>query len=152
MLIIASKLDLPKGNNSGKQRRKLMTKMSKTVSKLVKKSEPKYFGFKVVRNVKGKLKSCSVGSLIVQYVTDKFVGPRTFGGPLTIFTNIYEAVGFIKKLDHMESMRVYRCEYIPTDVQYCGRFLVSGVEVKMGSDVPPGTIFARKVKLLKKVF
>lgn len=129
---------------------KKASKMVKAVAKKMKKVEPKFYGYKVVRKVGGKLVSCSVGKMIVQYVSDKFVSPRTFSGPLTLFTNPYQAIGFIQKLDHKEQMRVYRCEYVPTEVNYAFRGLVDGMEVR--KDFPDGTILARKIKILKKVF
>lgn len=130
-----------------------MLKKNKMVKKTVtakKPVTPKYYGYKVVRKVGTKLQSCSVGKMIVQYISDKFVGPRMFGGPLTLFSNKYEAIGFINKLDHKEDMRVYRAEYIPSALTYCFRGLVDGMDVR--TDITSGTVLAQKIKILKKIF
>jgi hypothetical protein len=124
----------------------------KKVVKAVKNAEPKFFGWKVVEKTKEGLMSCSVGFLKVRYVTDKWAKPRMWGGPVTLFSNPYEAVGFIKKLPRPENCRVYRAEYKPTKVQSVWRYQDYNLEQKHMSELPDGTILAKEVKLLKKVF
>lgn len=129
-----------------------MNKKNARVS--VKKVEPKFFGFKVVRKKEGKLMSCSVKGLRVQYITDKFVGPRTWGGPLTLFKSLGRALVFKEEaMKHInpDELRVYRCEYIPTIVDIGYRYMEGKMDMRPLSEMPEGTVLARKVKILKKV-
>ena len=109
-------------------------------------------GYKVLRKIGQKLMSSSSKFLKVQYISGKFVKPRTYGGPLAVFTSKYQAIGSIEKLDHKGQMRVYRCEYIPTTANLLFRFAEGGLQTKELDTCPMGTVLARKVKLLKKIF
>lgn len=134
-----------------------MSMKKKTQTKVAKKTkpvEPKFFGFKVVVKEGNKLMSCTSAGLKVQYITDKFVTPRYWGGPLAVFESKFLAVGFCEKLlptRKEDSIRVYRCEYIPTIVQHVWRYRDGGMKMKHVSELPEKTTLARKVKLLKRV-
>lgn len=109
-------------------------------------------GYKVVRKVGNELLSASVKGLRIRFVSDKFVGPRTWGGPITLFDSPYSAVGFIEKLNDKENMRVYRANYIPTIVDKVWRFMDGSLDVKNLSELPEHTVLARKVKITKRIF
>lgn len=124
--------------------------------KIVRVSVPKNpIGYKVVLKDGQKLVSCSKSGLRVQYIGGKFAVPRTYGGPLTLFTNKYSAIGFIEKLAKFkdpELCRVYRAEFVPTECVHVWRYRNGGLKAKSISELPVNTVLARKVKLLDKVF
>jgi hypothetical protein len=133
-----------------------MKKVTKAVKvmKKTKKPETKFFGFKVVVKEGMKLMSCTKAGLSVQYITDKFVSPRSWGGPLTVFESKFLAVGFCEKLLSTvkeQNIRVYRCEYVPTIVQHVWRYRDFGLKYKHVSELPEKSVLAKRVKLLKRV-
>jgi len=125
-----------------------------TKKKVIKNTEPKFTGYKVLVKEGNKLMSCTSAGLRVQYISDKFVSPRRWGGPLTVFDSKFLAVGFCEKIlpNHKESdIKVYRCEYIPTMVQHVWRYRDGGLKSKAVSELPEKTTLAKRVKLLKRV-
>ncbi len=134
-----------------------MKKVKKAVvriAKKMKKPEVKFFGFKVVVREGVKLMSCTKAGLSVQYITDKFVSPRMWGGPLTVFESKFLAIGFCEKLLSTvkeENIRVYRCEYVPTMCQHVWRYRDGGLKFKSINELPEKSILAKRVKLLKRV-
>ena len=136
--------------------KKVMKSIKKSVVELRNKAkpEPKFFGFKVVVREGVKLMSCTKAGLSVQYITDKFVKPRMWGGPLTVFDSKFLAIGFCEKLlstVNEANIRVYRCEYIPTKVQHVWRYRDGGIKSKSLSELPERSTLAKAVKLLKRV-
>ena len=129
-----------------------MKKINKKSVIKSKKEVAKSIGYKVVRKIGNKLMSCSVKGLKVQYIRDQFSIPRMWGGPVTLFNNVYDAIGFIKKLEDKDNMKVYRSEYEPTIVDKVWRFMDGSLDVKNASELPVGTVLAKKIKILKKVF
>lgn len=125
----------------------------KKKAKVVKPANP--IGYKVVLRDGKDLVSCSKAGLRVKYLVRKFVRPRTFGGPLTLFSDKFTAIGFIHELaQHKDAKlcKVYRAEYIPTTVNYVWRWRDGGMKGKFLNELPKGTVLARRIKILNRVF
>jgi hypothetical protein len=117
------------------------------------KNENKWLvGYKTVRMIGKELKSCSSKYLKVRYISGKVAKPRTFGGPLSVFSNKYDAIGFIGRLENPEKCRVYRCMYLPTSATEMFRYAEGMIQTRKLEDCPRGTILARRVKITKKIF
>ena len=112
-------------------------------------------GYKVVREnaEKGKLVSASVGLKLVTYGIGENAKPRTFCGPLTVFTDKSCVNGFIASLNKAHKYRVFECTYVPTDVKMVHRLTVTeGLKSRDLCELPTGTALAKSVYLTKEIF
>lgn len=131
----------------------MRNRKAKSVRKVARVAKDKTLvGFKVVRKVGKRLMSSSSKFLKVEYKRGEFVKPRTYGGPLSLFANVYEAIGSIKKLPEPQKVAVYSCEYVPTNCNVLFRFAEGRIQVRELDKCPEGTILALKIKLLRRVF
>ena len=127
---------------------------NKKNKKVVKPAEPKFFGFKVVVKEDGKLVSATSAGLKVHYITDKFVYPRRWGGPLTVFNTLGRAMMFKEEKmsdTNPDNIKVYKCEYIPTIVEHVWRYRGGEMKTRRVSELPEMTMVAKAIKLMKKV-
>ena len=119
-----------------------------------KNTETKMSGYKVLVMVGKKLVSPTKSGLKCQYITDKFVSPRRWGGPLTAFTEKEMAIYWAGKqrINYgKENVRVYRCEYIPTLVKHVWRYRYENLKSKPLSELPENTVLAKRIKITKRV-
>ena len=109
-------------------------------------------GFKVVTEKDGKLVSASVGLKLVKYAIGENAMPRTFCGPLTVFSDASAINGFIKDLPTGKAYRVFKCNYVPTDMKSVHRLTVNGgLESRDLSSLPMGTRLAKSIYLTEEI-
>ena len=94
-------------------------------------------GYKVV--MKRTLRSCSMVTLFgsVKYKVNEWVNPVKGFGPLCVFNYLFDA----KRFNFYASGTIYECLYEPN-------LIASSLHLY---DLPPWTILASKVKLIKRV-
>lgn len=111
-------------------------------------------GYKVVREMDdGKLKSASVGLKLVTYAIGENAKPRSFCGPLTVFSDKSYVNDFIDSLPKSNKYRVFKCTYVPTDIESVHRVTVAeGMKTKHIWRLPMGTVLAKSVYLTEEIF
>lgn len=111
-------------------------------------------GYKVVKREDDKLVSASVGNGKVIYAPGIEVKPRMWGGPLTVFSSKFRAIGFIAELsdETRPVCEVFKCEYVPTKAQSVWRLKDLMINSKPLAELPTGTTLAKSVKLIEKIF
>lgn len=114
-------------------------------------------GYKVVRRVGRKWESCTSAGLAVTYLVGRWVKPRIWGGPLTVFRDDRLAIGFSHKIirdNPSAEVAVYRCLYFPTKVEHVWRYRISmgGLIQKSASSLPEETTLAKRIKITKRVY
>ena len=77
-----------------------------------------------------------------QYFKSKWTTPKKGDGPMAVFTNSNDAFRF----RHSTSKVIFKCEYYPSKKRY----LKSGNRIAR-HDLPMGTDFATRVRLIEKV-
>jgi hypothetical protein len=102
------------------------------------------FGWKVVLNINGRLKSvCRFFHSSVEYKLYQAVEPKRGYGPLCVFRTRRQARRF-KKETHEDFVRIYRCVYWPSSKnQVWNQYGYRPI-----GDLPNGTVLADRVKLL----
>ena len=110
-------------------------------------------GYKVVREDEAKgLVSSSVGLKLVKYAIGETAKPRTFCGPLTVFADKSHINGFVESLGTGKKIRVFKCNYMPTEMKSIHRLTVNGgLESKELSALPAGTVLAKSVYLTEEI-
>jgi len=78
----------------------------------------------------------------LQYFKSKWTTPKKGDGPMAVFTNSNDAFRF----RHSTSKVIFKCEYYPSKKRY----LKSGNRIAR-HDLPMGTDFATRVRLIEKV-
>ena len=111
-----------------------------------------YKGFKVVsvsKDDKGRIRYHSALSITYKrYYTGKFIRRDQDKGGLALFNSLCHAQAFLRGffLDH-EDRIIFECEYTKTEYP----FLSYNLHNNCRGFLPAGTVFAEKVKLLRRV-
>jgi len=111
-------------------------------------------GYKVVKNIDGKLISGSVDKGSVEYARGIMTKPRLFTGPLTVFTSKFLAIGFIATLSDANRpiAEVHKCNYETTSCASVFRVKNCMIDSKPLSELPHGTALAKNVTLTGLTF
>jgi len=110
-------------------------------------------GYKIVRNVCGRLYSWGAGGLVrseatVTYEVGKVTVPNKSCGPLAVFSTMWDAVNFDRAFD----VEVYRCKYVPSKRKYLyWRKKNFTFTAGKHDPLPHGTVTATRVELLEVV-
>lgn len=107
-------------------------------------------GYKLVLNADVGLRSvceCSRDSAVL-YLEGKWVEPREDCGPLGLFETYVAAEAFRM---HKRNEQIYECEYEPSEEKIFWRDGGIREHDRKSRALPFGTVFAKRVKLLKRV-
>ena len=114
-------------------------------------------GYKVVTVTKNKKLTGAIICLddigdsagAVHYSVRQWTYPKSHCGPLAVFENEGQAQEFINRNVPITG-RIYKCQFVESAVERLYRRICGGQSVR-DSWLPAGTIFAKKVKLIKQV-
>jgi hypothetical protein len=102
-------------------------------------------GYKVVSKHKGRPYSFSFRAGGIRYRTDYFVKPKKGCGPLAVFADMRHADLFAEEFGFEGSWNIYECEYVASPDTCLWNLR------HRSYTFPDGTVFASKVKLLKRI-
>lgn len=115
----------------------------------------KHIGYKMVREIDGILESvCSPKKIL--YNVNLWSVPKKSDGPLAVFYSFQEAENFIIRAMSYQpgKILIFKClyvkdkshDYVWSKRENCYQYIIDKY-----NNLPPGTILAKKVKLLERV-
>ena len=106
--------------------------------------------YKVVYAYKGKLLSVGTGPGQVVYPIGEWANPLTGNGPLCVYDNLDNIVGYAG--DREIGFRIYECEIEPSAHWYAWYQVLDGKVISHHRrDLLRGTVLAERVRLTKEI-